>query len=124
MSTLDDELSRLDRDALRDALKEALHQAGELADATLPSGVETSTLRLVPREEGLAPKDIPVETLLSKVVMMRDKLRVAEQRINASDALTAAQKFQLQAHITELYRLFSALGPLLSVPADAPEETP
>ena len=41
----------------------------------------------------------------------------------ASDTLTAAQQFELQAQVTEAYRALSALGALLTLPPDAAEST-
>jgi hypothetical protein len=65
-------------------------------------------LTLLPREDGLAPKDIPVDQLLHKITMMRDKLRVLEQRVNSAE-LTTTEKAALQAHITAVSSSFVGL---------------
>jgi len=119
MTQVDQALQALDRDVLKRLMEQALRQAGTLTQGVLSDAVVGATLSLVPREEGLSPKDLPVDTLLHKVTMMRDKLRVAEQRINASDTLNSAQQFQLQASVTEAYRALGALGALLQLPPDA-----
>ena len=63
---------------------------------------EDGTLILKPGEEGLATKEMPIETFFHKIVMVRDRLRVMEQRINASN-LSDEEKVNLQQYITRIY---------------------
>ena len=74
------------------------------------------TLTLLPREDGLAPKDIPVDQLLHKITMMRDKLRVLEQRVNSAE-LSTTEKAALQAHITAVSSTFVGLVSFFSAEA-------
>lgn len=60
------------------------------------------TLILRPGEEGLKAKELPIDTFFHKIVMVRDRLRVMEQRINAS-GLTDEEKVNLQQYITRIY---------------------
>ncbi len=114
----------MDRAALKELLVKALQQAGTLPLGPVTDGVAAGQVSLVPREDGLAAKDIPVDTLLHKVTMMRDKLRLAEQRINASDTLTAPQRLALQAQLTDAYRVLSGVAALLHAPLDGQGDTP
>lgn len=57
---------------------------------------------LKPGEEGLKEKEIPIEQFFHKIVMVRDRLRVMEQRINASN-LNDEEKVNLQQYITRIY---------------------
>lgn len=58
---------------------------------------------LKPGDTTLKEKEIPIETFFHKIVMVRDRLRVMEQRVNASKKLTDAEKVDLQQYITRIY---------------------
>jgi hypothetical protein len=60
------------------------------------------TLVLQPGEDGLANKEMPIDTFFHKIVMVRDRLRVMEQRINSS-SMTDEEKVNLQQYITRIY---------------------
>ncbi len=57
---------------------------------------------LKPGDEDVRSKEIPIETFFHKVVMVRDRLRVMEQRINSSK-LSDEEKVNLQQYITRIY---------------------
>lgn len=61
------------------------------------------TMVLKPLESDMQQKEIPVETFFHKIVMVRDRLRVMEQQINAHKVLTDAEKVDLQQYITRIY---------------------
>ncbi len=58
---------------------------------------------LKPGSEGLQPKEIPVDMFFKKIVLIRDRLRVLEQRINGHDKLEEEEKVNLQQYITRIY---------------------
>ena len=58
---------------------------------------------LKPEDDSLKPKEIPIDVFFHKIVMLRDRLRVMEQRINSHDKLTDEDKFNLQQYITRIY---------------------
>ncbi len=64
---------------------------------------EGGTMILKPKDEDLKPKEIPLDTFFHKIVMVRDRLRVMEQRINSDKDLSADAKVNLQQYITRIY---------------------
>ncbi|HSN97669.1 MAG TPA: hypothetical protein VLS89_05200 [Candidatus Nanopelagicales bacterium] len=93
----------MDIDEFRRVLREVLSEELGLGSAEMGKRWEGGEVVLRPGKEGTAEKRIPLEAFFHKVVMVRDKLRVLEQRINAHDKLTDAEKVQLQAYITGCY---------------------
>ena len=59
-------------------------------------------MKLEPGQAGLASKEVPIDTFFHKIVMLRDRLRVMEQKINASN-LEEIEKVELQQYITRIY---------------------
>lgn len=57
---------------------------------------------LQPADTSLQNKEIPIDTFFHKITMVRDRLRVMEQRINSSD-LDEQGKIDLQQYITRIY---------------------
>ncbi len=71
---------------------------------TVPLGQKWTGGKMVlyPGDKTLKEKEVPIETFFHKIVMVRDRVRVMEQRINAS-ALTDEEKVDLEQYITRIY---------------------
>ena len=59
-------------------------------------------LILEPADTNLKSYELPIDTFFHKITMVRDRLRVMEQRINSSD-LDEQGKIDLQQYITRIY---------------------
>ena len=96
---------------LRNLILETAHAVVEALglekDETIVQGIanrwQNGTLVLRPADASVQAKEVPLETFFHKIVMIRNNLRVLEQKVNASDKLSDADKFELQQYITRCY---------------------
>jgi hypothetical protein len=93
LSMTREEFAALVREALRD----------ETGHIPLAPKWEGGTMMLKPRDPSLQPKEVPLDHLFHKVVMIRDRLRVLEQKINTNEKLSDAEKVDLQQYVTKCY---------------------
>ena len=76
---------------------------GEGETPGLANKWEGGSLVLKPANPELQPREIPIDSLLRKVVSVRDRLRVLESKINGNARLSDAEKVELQSYVTRCY---------------------
>jgi len=93
-------LIRQTAQAMIDAL--GLEKSDELVEG-LAGRWPGGRLVLQPADASLQPKEVPLETFFHKIVMIRNNLRVLEQKVNAQEKLSDAEKVEMQQYITRCY---------------------
>jgi hypothetical protein len=93
----------MDQDEFRAVLREILLDELGVRDTELGDRWQNGELVLVPGKAGTQEKRIPIDSLFRKVVLIREKLRVLEQKINSHDKLDDNDRVQLQQYVTQCY---------------------
>jgi len=91
-------------DRIRQAMREVLGDHGWIdVEIEMAPRWTGGTLRLIPGKAEIQAKDVPIEVFFKKIVAIRDRLRVLEQKVNAHATLAAEEKLELQGYITRCY---------------------
>jgi hypothetical protein len=100
---LPEDLLDMDADEFKRVLRTVIQE--ELATGVVDLGGrwQNGEMILKPGKEGTQEKRVPLEAFFHKIVMVRDRLRVLEQRINAHPKLDDEEKVQMQQYVTQCY---------------------
>jgi hypothetical protein len=101
--TLPEDLLDMDADEFKRVLTQVIREELGVGKMDMSGRWEGGEMILKPGREGLQEKRIPLESLFHKIVMIRDRLRVLEQKINTHPKLASDEKVQLQQYVTGCY---------------------
>ena len=91
-------------DEIKKVLQDIIEPLTEpIEDCKMADKWENGNLILQPFDKTLQSKEIPIDGFFHKIVMLRDRLRVMEQQINAHKVLSEEDKINLQQYITRIY---------------------
>ena len=93
----------MDIEDFRRVLREVLEEELGVGDVDLGGRWQGGELVLKPGTSDTQEKRVPLETFFHKIVMVRDKLRVLEAKLNAHPGLSDEDKVQLQSYVTACY---------------------
>lgn len=102
-------------DRVRQAVAEALGDLGWIeTDLEMSPRWTGGMMTLTPGKDGTQSKEIPIEGLFKKVIGVREKLRVLEQKINNHPSLSSGEKLELEGYITRCYGSLTTFNVLFS----------
>lgn len=96
-------MDSVDRQEVKEALREVVREELGLSDADPGEKWRDAELVIRSTRGALREKVIPLDGFFRKIVLVRDRLRVLEQRINAHPQLEAEEKVRLHQYITKIY---------------------
>lgn len=114
-----EELYDMNADEFRHVLREVLRDELGVRPVDLAGRWAGGDVILRPGKEGTAEKTIPIEALFHKIVMIRDRLRVLEQKVNAHPSLSDEDKVQMQQYVTQCYGSLTTFNVLFADRQDA-----
>ena len=95
--------TEMDRGTLRQIIREAIEDSLGIDEVEMVDRFVGGEVTIRPGVEGTQEKTVPIDTLFRKIVMVRDCLRVLEQKINTHPRLDDSDRVQLQQYITRSY---------------------
>ncbi|MBK6847854.1 MAG: hypothetical protein IPG96_10045 [Proteobacteria bacterium] len=104
----------MDRDGLKQVLRELLTEETLFGYPELARRWDGGTLVLKPADTTVQSKEVPLEQLFHKIVMIRDRLRVLEAKLNGHEKLSETDKVELQGYISRCYGTLTTFNVLFA----------
>jgi hypothetical protein len=93
----------MEHEELKLALREALNELLAIAPVEIARKWVGGEIVFQPANPSHKPYRLPIDSFFHKIVMIRDRMRVLEAKINAHPGLSDAEKVEMQQYITRVY---------------------
>ena len=119
IEAVEDEVDTVSFYEVEKSLKKILQKWSDVSQITpIADRYKGGKLIIEPKDTNLASKEIPIDTFFHKIVMVRDRIRVMEQKINSSKILDDQDKIDLQQYITRIYGSLTTFNVLFKLKTD------
>jgi len=108
----------VDRQGLKQIIRELLTEETMYGFPDMARKWEGGSLVMKPGDGNLQDKAVSIEAFFHKVVMVRDRLRVLESKINSHSKLTENEKVDMQGYITKAYGSLTTFNVLFDNKSD------
>ncbi|UMB59576.1 hypothetical protein MHL31_10850 [Lutibacter sp. A80] len=116
IESVEDEVDTVSFYEVENTLKNMLKQWSDISEVIpIADRWKGGKLIIEPKDTNLASKEIPIDTFFHKIVMVRDRVRVMEQKINSSKLLDDQEKIDLQQYITRIYGSLTTFNVLFKI---------
>ncbi len=102
-ATSGEEIGTLTRAQFKRLLREAIDETLGLSKVEMMDRFRGGNVVVQPGDGQSQARTLPIDGLFHKIVMVRDNLRVLEQKVNATTSLDDAERVQLQQYVTRCY---------------------
>ncbi len=115
IEAVEDEVDTVSFADVENTLKKMLKQWSDISEIVpIADKWKGGNMILEPEDSNLQSKEIPIDTFFHKIVMVRDRIRVMEQKINSSN-LDDQEKVDLQQYITRIYGSLTTFNILFKI---------
>ena len=114
----DDELDTVSLFDVESSLVSILKKWGDMHEKVAIADKWKGGKLILEPGDAMANKEMPIDTFFHKIVMVRDRLRVMEQKINSSKTLEDQDKVELQQYITRIYGSLTSFNVLFKNKSD------